>query len=195
MVALARGQQTTPSYANKGNTKCVITYSQLRGFPQYPFFIARSILSLCGRPPHRKSSDMLPGSEKAIEVSPINNRWVCNSWDSYEYLLLKLVGKSKKIVEAIYSIFEVDVWMILFFLSREWKFMEIMTYKSPMRKVPYWWKDRIGLTAWNVTVAFATLVPGPRWDLHTRRSCHEAWVLPNRSKLYLSFSKYLLRKW
>lgn len=69
----------------------------------------------------KKSSDMLPGSEKAIEVSPMNNRWVCNSWDSYEYLLLKLVGKSKKIVEAIYSIFEVEVGMNIFFLSREWK--------------------------------------------------------------------------
>lgn len=137
MVALARGQQTTPSYANKGNTKCVITYSQLRGFPQYPFFIARSILSLCGRPPLQKSSDMLPGSEKAIEVSPINNRWDCNSWDSYEYLLLKLVGKSKKIVEAIYSIFEVEVWMTLFFLSREWKVygnhdVQIMNEKSTL---------------------------------------------------------------
>lgn len=35
--------------------------------------------------------------------------------------VVKVGRQIKKIVEAIYSIFEVEVWMILFFLSREWK--------------------------------------------------------------------------
>lgn len=35
--------------------------------------------------------------------------------------VVKVGRQIKKIVEAIYSIFEVEVWIILFFLSREWK--------------------------------------------------------------------------